>query len=65
MNDELKEPIRVLALGDAKLYIIRKQSGSYRLHTSDGMMIAAFTRSDMERFARDLLRWVREPHPED
>jgi hypothetical protein len=66
MNDELEEPLRILKLGDTRLYIEPDQAGSYLLHSSDGTVIAApFTRNDAARFARELLRWVQEADPQD
>jgi hypothetical protein len=60
MNDELEEPLRIVKLGGTRLYIEPDQAGSYLLHSSDGTVIAPFTRNDAARFARDLLRWVQE-----
>jgi hypothetical protein len=61
MNDEIKEPMRIVRLGRTGLYIEPNQAGSYLLHGSDGTVIAApFTRDDAARFARELLRWVQE-----
>jgi hypothetical protein len=65
VNDELEEPMRILKLGDTRLYIEPDQAGSYLLHSSDGNVIAApFTRNDAARFARALLRWVQEADPQ-
>jgi hypothetical protein len=64
MNDELQEPMRIVQLGSTGLYIEPDQAGRYLLHGSDGTVIAApFTRDDAARFARQLLRWVRESEP--
>lgn len=61
MNDELQEPMRIVQLGRTGLYIEPDQAGRYLLHGSDGTVIAApFTRDEAARFARQLLRWVRE-----
>ena len=66
MNDELEEPLRIVKLGGTRLYIEPDQAGSYLLHSSDGTLIAApFTRNDAARFARELLRWVREADRQD
>jgi hypothetical protein len=65
MNDKLEEPMRIVQLGRTGLYIEPDQAGSYLLRGSDGTVIAApFTREDAARFARDLLRWVRESDPQ-
>jgi hypothetical protein len=61
MKDEREEPLRLMKLGDTRLYIQPDRAGSYLLHSSDGALVATpFTRADADRFARDLLRWVRE-----
>jgi hypothetical protein len=61
VNDELEEPMRIVKLGDTRLYLEPDQAGSYLLHSSDGTLIAApFTRDEAARFARELLHWVRE-----
>jgi hypothetical protein len=66
MNDELEEPLRIVKLGGARLYIEPDQAGSYLLHSSDGSVVAApFTRDDAARFARELLRWVQEADRQD
>ena len=66
VNDELEEPMRIVQLGRSGLYIEPDKAGRYLLHGSDGHVIAApFTREDAARFARELLRWVREPDPEE
>jgi hypothetical protein len=66
MNDELEEPLRIVKLGGARLYIEPDQAGSYLLHSSDGSVVAApFTRDDAARFARELLRWAREADRQD
>jgi hypothetical protein len=66
MNHEREEPLRLVKLGDTRLYIQPDRVGSYLLHSSDGALVAAaFTRADVARFARDLLRWVREADPQD
>ena len=66
MNDELEEPMRILKLGHTRLYIEPDQAGSYLLHSADGTVMAApFTRNHAAQFARDLLRWVQEPNPQD
>ena len=66
MNDEPRDPVRIFTLGDARLYLLRRQSGSYLLHASDGTLIAPpFTRADAEQFARELLRWFGETEAED
>ena len=66
MSDELEEPMRIVKLGDTRLYIEPDQAGSYLLHSSDGTLIAApFTRDEAARFARELLHWVREADVQD
>ena len=66
VNDELKEPMRILKLGGTRLYIEPDRAGSYLLHSADGTVMAApFTRNDAARFARDLLRWVQEADLQD
>ena len=66
MNDELEEPMRIVKLGDTRLYLEPDQAGSYLLHSSDGTLIAApFTRDEAARFARELLHWVREADVHD
>ena len=66
MSDELEEPVRIVQLGRTGLYIEPHQAGSYLLHGADGTVIAApFTRDDADRFARELLRWVRETSPQE
>jgi hypothetical protein len=66
VSDELEEPMRIVKLGDTRLYIEPDQAGSYLLHSSDGTLIAApFTRDEAARFARELLHWVREADVQD
>jgi hypothetical protein len=66
MNDEIKEPMRIVRLGRTGLYIEPNQPGSYLLHGLDGTVVAApFTRDDAARFARELLRWVQEADLQD
>ena len=66
MNDELEEPLRIVKLGDTRLYIEPDQAGSYLLHGPDGTVMAApFTRDDAARFARELLHWVQEADRQD
>jgi hypothetical protein len=66
MNDELKEPLRIVKLGGTRLYIAPLGLGKYLLHTSDGSLFAGpFTRVEAGRFAQDLLRWVREADKQD
>jgi hypothetical protein len=66
MNDQREEPMRAVRLGRTGLYIEPDQAGSYLLHGLDGTVVAApFTRDDTARFARELLRWVREAYPQD
>jgi hypothetical protein len=55
------EPIRIVKLGDTRLYIGMLALGRYLLHRSDGTPVGgAFTRADAGRFAQDLLQWARE-----
>ncbi len=66
MNDELEEPMRILKLGDTRLYIEPDRAGTYLLHSSGGTLVAGpFTPDDAARFARELLRWVQEADRQD
>ncbi len=60
------EPIRIVTLGDTRLYIGLLSLDRYLLHRSDGTPVAGpFTRADAARFAQDLLQWVREADAQD
>jgi hypothetical protein len=66
MKHEREEPLRLVKLGDTRLYIQPDRAGSYLLHRSDGALVATpFTRNDAARFARELLHWVREADSQD
>jgi hypothetical protein len=58
--------MRIVKLGDTRLYIGLLSVGRYLLHRSDGTPVGGpFTRADAGQFARDLLQWVGEADREE